>query len=126
MGGAVNAIESGFQMEEIEEAAYAYTKSIDDDTRTIVGVNKFTSDEATDVPVLKIDEQRERSQVERLKAFKERRDSAEVLARLDDVRAAARGSDNLLYPMKAALKANATLGEVSDALRDVFGVHRPG
>ena len=125
MGGAVNAIESGFQMEEIEEAAYAYTKSIDDESRTIVGVNKFTSDESTDVPVLKIDAERERNQVERLKKFKGARDASLVAARLDDVRAAARGSDNLLYPMRAALKANATLGEVSDALRDVFGVYRP-
>jgi methylmalonyl-CoA mutase N-terminal domain/subunit len=112
-------------MEEIEEAAYSYTKSIDDGTRTIVGVNKFTSEEATDVPVLKIDSERERSQVERLRQFKSKRSAAEVAARLDDVRAAARGSDNLLYPMRAALKANATLGEVSDALRDVFGVYRP-
>ena len=126
MGGAVNAIEAGFQMEEIDEAAYAYTKSIDDSSRTIVGVNKFTSEEATDVPVLKVDAERERNQVERLKQFKAARDAAQVAARLDDVRAAARGSDNLLYPMKAALKAHATLGEVSDALRDVFGVHRPG
>jgi methylmalonyl-CoA mutase N-terminal domain/subunit len=125
MGGAVNAIEAGFQMEEIEEAAYAYTKSIDDATRTIVGVNKFTSEEATDVPVLKIDAERERNQVERLKNFKAKRDTALVAARLDDVRAAARGSDNLLHPMRAALKVNATLGEVSDALRDVFGVYRP-
>ena len=126
MGGAVNAIESGFQMEEIDEAAYAYTKSIDDASRVIVGVNKFTSDEATDVPVMKVDSERERNQVERLKKFKSARDSSKVDASLDDVRAAARGSANLLYPMKAALKAHATLGEVSDALRDVFGVHRPG
>ncbi|MFZ9816162.1 MAG: acyl-CoA mutase large subunit family protein, partial [Ilumatobacteraceae bacterium] len=126
MGGAVNAIESGFQMEEIDEAAYAYTKSIDDASRVIVGVNKFTSDEATDVPVMKVDSERERNQVERLKKFKSARDSSKVDASLDDVRAAARGSANLLYPMKAALRAHATLGEVSDALRDVFGVHRPG
>ena len=126
MGGAVNGIEAGFQMDEIDEAAYSYTKSIDDNTRTIVGVNKFTSDEATDMPVLKIDAERERSQVARLTAFKAKRDAAAVAARLEDLRAAARGSDNVLYPMKAALQANATLGEVSDALRDVFGVHRPG
>jgi len=126
MGGAVNAIEAAFQMEEIEEAAYAYTKSIDDNSRTIVGVNKFTSDEMTEMPVLKVDAERERNQVESLQKFKAARDASQVAVRLDDVRAAARGSDNLLYPMKAALKANATLGEVSDALRDVFGVYRPG
>ncbi|MBM3817159.1 MAG: methylmalonyl-CoA mutase [Actinobacteria bacterium] len=126
MGGAVNAIEAAFQMEEIEEAAYSYTKSIDDNSRIIVGVNKFTADETTDMPILKVDAERERNQVDRLKKFKASRDASQVAARLDAVRAAARGSDNLLYPMKAALKANATLGEVSDALRDVFGVYRPG
>jgi methylmalonyl-CoA mutase N-terminal domain/subunit len=126
MGGAVNAIESGFQMEEIEEAAYSYTKSIDDHSRTIVGVNKFTSAEGADIPVLKIDAEREGNQVARLKEFKRKRDVAVVTARLEDLRTAARGTDNVLYPMKEALKANATLGEVSDALRDVFGVHRPG
>jgi methylmalonyl-CoA mutase N-terminal domain/subunit len=126
MGGAVNAIEAGFQMEEIEEAAYSYTKSIDDESRTVVGVNKFTIDETTATPVLKVDPERERNQVDRLKQFKAARDAGQVAARLDDLRAAARGSDNVLYPMKAALKANATLGEVSDALRDVFGVYRPG
>ncbi len=125
MGGAVAAIESGFQMEEIEEAAYSYTKSIDDKSRTIVGVNKFTSNEATDIPVLKVDADREKHQIARLAEYKANRDTAVVAARLEDLRAAARGTDNVLYPMKAALKANATLGEVSDALRDVFGIHRP-
>jgi methylmalonyl-CoA mutase N-terminal domain/subunit len=125
MGGAVQAIEAGFQMDEIGEAAYAYTKSIDDDERVLVGVNKFTVEERTETPVLKIDPERERSQVQRLTKFKAARNASQVAAALDDVRAAARGSDNLLYPMKAALKANATLGEVSDALRDVFGVYRP-
>jgi len=126
MGGAVSAIEAGFQMNEIEEAAYTYTKSIDDGARVIVGVNRFTVDEEPEPTVLKIDAERERNQVARLGAFKSARNAAEVGARLDDVRAAARGTDNLLYPMKAALKAHATLGEVSDALRDVYGVHRPG
>jgi len=126
MGGAVSAIEAGFQMDEIEEAAYSYTKSIDSGERVIVGVNRFTVDEEPEPTVLKIDAERERNQVQRLTAFKAARNDAEVRARLDDVRAAARGTDNLLYPMKAALKAHATLGEVSDALRDVYGVHRPG
>ncbi|NCZ56481.1 MAG: methylmalonyl-CoA mutase, partial [Acidimicrobiia bacterium] len=126
MGGAVQAIEAGFQMDEIGEAAYAYTKSIDDDERVLVGVNKFAVEERTETPVLKIDPERERSQVQRLTKFKAARDASQVAAALNDVRTAARGSDNLLYPMKAALRANATLGEVSDALRDVFGVYRPG
>ncbi|MFM8957329.1 MAG: methylmalonyl-CoA mutase family protein [Actinomycetota bacterium] len=70
--------------------------------------------------------ERERNQVDRLKKFKASRDAAVVTARLDDLRSAARGSDHLRDPMKAALKAHATLGEVSDARRDVFGVYRPG
>jgi len=125
MGGAVQAIEEGFQMAEIEEAAYDYTKSIDDATRVLVGVNKFTVDDEPEPRVLKIDPSLEREQVERLTKFKSARDLAKVESTLENLRAAARGTDNLLIPMKDALRANATLGEVSDALRDVFGVHRP-
>ncbi|MFM8714192.1 MAG: methylmalonyl-CoA mutase, partial [Actinomycetota bacterium] len=80
MGGAVNAIEAAFQMEEIEDAAYSYTKSIDDNSRIIVGVNKFTADETTDMPILKVDAERERNQVERLKKFKASRDASQVAA----------------------------------------------
>jgi methylmalonyl-CoA mutase, N-terminal domain len=125
MGGAVAAIEAGFQMDEIEQAAYEYTKSIDDDERVIVGVNKFTIDDEPEPTVFPIDPTLERGQRERLATFRADRDAALVAARLADVAAAARGSQNLLYPMKEALRANATLGEVSDALREVFGVHHP-
>jgi methylmalonyl-CoA mutase N-terminal domain/subunit len=125
LGGAVAAIEAGYQMDEIEQAAYEYTKSIDDNERVIVGLNKFTIDDESEPAVFPIDPELEGRQKARLAEFKAARDPAEVSARLDDVRAAARGTDNLLPPMKAALKANATLGEVSDALRDVFGVYRP-
>jgi methylmalonyl-CoA mutase, N-terminal domain len=125
LGGAVAAIEAHYQMDEIEQAAYEYTKSIDDNERVIVGLNRFTLDDQPEPSVFPIDPALEQRQRERLAAFKAERDVAEVAARLDDVRAAARGSDNLLHPMKAALQANATLGEVSDALRDVFGVYRP-
>ncbi len=125
MGGAVAAIEAGYQMDEIEQAAYEYTKSIDDDERVIVGVNKFTIDDEPEPTVFPIDPALERGQRERLAALRAARDQTEVDGRLDDVRAAARGTQNLLYPMKDALRARATLGEVSDALRDVFGVYRP-
>jgi methylmalonyl-CoA mutase, N-terminal domain len=125
MGGAVAAIERGYQMDEIEQAAYEYTKSIDDGERTIVGLNRFqVGDEPEPVP-FPIDPALERGQRERLAAFKAGRDATVVDARLDDVREAARGSQNLLPPMKEALRANATLGEVSDALRDVFGTYTP-
>ena len=123
LGGAVAAIEAGYQMGEIEQAAYEYTKSVDDDQRVIVGVNRFTVDDDPDPDVLPTDPELERGQRRRLATLRAQRDQAEVDARLDDVRAAARGSDNLLYPMKRALGALATLGEVSDALRDVFGTY---
>ena len=125
MGGAVQAIEEGFQMAEIEEAAYQYTKSIDDSTRVLVGVNKFVVDGEPEPHVLKIDPALERDQVDRLAKFKQSRDQSKVDMTLETLRVAARGSGNLLLPMKDALRAHATLGEVSDALRDVFGVHRP-
>ncbi|MEX2626865.1 MAG: methylmalonyl-CoA mutase family protein [Ilumatobacteraceae bacterium] len=125
MGGAVTAIEAGYQMDEIEQAAYEYTKSIDDDERVIVGVNKFSIDDEPEPQVFPIDPELERGQRERLAALRAERDNAEVQARLADVQAAARGSQNVLYPMKDALRARATLGEVSDALRDVFGSHQP-
>jgi methylmalonyl-CoA mutase N-terminal domain/subunit len=125
MGGAVAAIEAGFQMDEIEQAAYDYAKSIDDDERVIVGVNRFTVDDESEPEVFPIDPSLERGQRDRLAAFKADRDAALVAARLGDVADAARGSQNLLYPMKEALRARATLGEVSDALRDVLGVYQP-
>jgi methylmalonyl-CoA mutase N-terminal domain/subunit len=126
MGGAVEAIEAGYQMDEIEQSAYEYTKSIDDDERVIVGVNKFTVDDEPEPNVFPIDPSLQANQIARLKAYKADRDQAKVQSTLDDVRTAARGTQNLLYPMKEALRAGATLGEVSDALRDVFGTFQPG
>jgi len=125
MGGAVDAIEAGFQQDEIMDAAYAYAKSIDDDERILVGVNKFTVDDEPDTDLFPIDPALEVGQRERLAKFKADRDTAALAARLDEVRAAAQGTENVLYPMKESLRAGATLGEVSDALRDVFGVYQP-
>ena len=126
LGGAVAAIEQGYQMDEIEQSAYEYTKSIDDDERVIVGLNRFTVETEAEPTIFPIDPALQPAQIARLKAFKADRDQAAVQARLDDVRAAARGTQNILLPMKEALRAHATLGEVSDALRDVFGVYQPG
>ncbi len=125
MGGAVEAIEAGFQQDEIMEAAYAYAKSIDDDERVIVGLNMFPVDNEPDPDLFPVDPELEVGQRRRLAAFKADRDAALLAARLEDVRDCARGTQNLLYPMKTALRAGATLGEVSDALRDVFGIYRP-
>jgi methylmalonyl-CoA mutase N-terminal domain/subunit len=113
-------------MDEIEQAAYEYAKSIDDDERVIVGVNKFALDHEPEPEVFPIDPSLQPMQVARLKEYKANRDQAKVQAALATVADAARGSQNLLYPMKDALRADATLGEISDALRDVFGTFQPG
>jgi methylmalonyl-CoA mutase N-terminal domain/subunit len=125
LGGAVAAIEQGYQMDEIEQAAYEYTKSIDDDERTIVGLNRFTIDDEPEPDVFPIDPALEPAQQARLAAFKANRDGGAISDALEAIRTTARGDDNLLYPMKDALRAGATLGEVSDALRDVFGTYQP-
>jgi methylmalonyl-CoA mutase, N-terminal domain len=125
MGGAVAAIEAHFQMDEIEQAAYEYAKSIDDGERVIVGLNKYALHDEPEPKVLAGDPALEQGQRERLAAFKADRDASRIEVVLDDVVAAARGSQNLMYPMKDALRANATLGEVSDALRGVFGLYIP-
>ena len=126
MGGAVAAIEAGYLQEEIEGAAYAYAKAVDDGEKVVVGVNRFVDDTAEPVEVFPIDAALQREQVQRLARVRAERDQAGVDAALADVRAAARGTRNILVPMKEALRRMATLGEVSDALRDEWGVYRPG
>ena len=126
MGGAVDGIEAGFQQDEIEQAAYDYARSIDNDERVIVGVNKFNIGQEPEPKVFPIDPQLQVNQIASLKKFKADRDQALVAAKLEELKTAARGTDNLLYPMKEALRANATLGEVSDALREIFGTDQPG
>ena len=126
MGGAVEAIEAGFQQAEIEQAAYEYAKGIDEGDRVIVGLNRFASEGDADPELVPTDLALEREQRAQVTAFKANRDHELVAARVRDVTDAARGTQNLLYPMKEALRANATLGEVSDALREVFGAYQPG
>jgi methylmalonyl-CoA mutase N-terminal domain/subunit len=126
MGGAVDAIEAQFMQQEIEQAAYAYAKAIDDNEKIVIGVNKFA--DATNEPndVFPIDVELQRSQIASVKKVRADRDQAAVDAALSDIEAAARGTQNLLVPMKEALGSMATLGEVSDVLRGVFGEFRPG
>jgi methylmalonyl-CoA mutase N-terminal domain/subunit len=126
MGGAVAAIEARFLQEEIEAAAYAYTKAVDDGEKVIVGVNRFVDEEAEPPEVFPVDPALQAAQVARVRRVRAERDAAAVEAALGDVRAAARGTQNLLVPMKEALRRMATLGEVSDALRAEWGVYRPG
>ena len=125
MGGAVAAIEAGYMQDEIEQAAYAYAKAVDSGAKVIVGVNQFVEEEPDLVEIFPIDPALERHQVERVKRTRSERDQGAVDAALKDVEAAARGTQNLLPAMKEALRRRATLGEVSDVLRGVFGVYQP-
>ncbi len=125
LGGAVAAIECGFMQDEIERAAYGYAKAVESGSEIVVGVNRFVEQEASEPEVFPIDPALQRGQIERLKALRASRDQVGVDAAIDDVRAAARGTQNLLVPMREALKRRATLGEVSDALREVFGEFQP-
>jgi methylmalonyl-CoA mutase N-terminal domain/subunit len=125
LGGAVAAIEARFMQDEIESAAYAFAKEVDDGERVVVGVNRFADDEKEPTEVFPIDEQLQRSQMERVRRVRAERDQGAVDAALADVRAAAQGTQNLLDPMKVALSRLATLGEVSDVLREEFGTYQP-
>ena len=125
MGGAVDAIEAQYMQGEIEQAAYAYAKAIDDNEKIVIGVNKYVDKTNDPAEVFPIDEELQRSQVASVKAVRAERDQSGVDAALLDVEAAARGTQNLLVPMKVALVRMATLGEVSDVLRGVFGEYRP-
>jgi len=125
LGGAVAAIEAGFMQDEIEQAAYEYAKAVESGDEVVVGVNKFVEEDAREPEAFPLDPSLQEAQIERLRALRASRDQAGVDAAIDDVRAAARGTQNLLVPMREALQRRATLGEVSDALREVFGEYRP-
>ncbi len=124
LGGAVRAIERGFQQREIHEAAYAWQRRVESGEETVVGVNRFTEEDGERPPVLRVDEaQRERA-VDRLRAWRAGRDGAATAAALDAVERAAAGDDNVVPHVLAAVERHATLGEISDRLRKVFGVYR--
>jgi methylmalonyl-CoA mutase, N-terminal domain len=125
LGGAVDAIEAGFQKREIEASAYRVAQEIDAGKRVVVGVNRFALDEEEPYEPLRVDPAIEEAQRQRLAALRAARDASAVERALSALRAAAAGTDNVLYPMKDALRARATVGEVCAALRDVWGVYRP-
>ena len=119
MGGSVNCIR--FIRAEVEESAWGYEERYKQKQDIVVGVNEYVTDQVDEVEILRVDPESEREQVERLKAFKEDRDKDAVARRLDDLRSACRGDENLLEPMRAALKERASLGEVCGVMRDEFG-----
>ena len=125
LGGAVKAIEHGFQKNEIEKAAYEIAKEIDAAERVVVGVNKYTSEQEEPYEPLRVDPAIEAQQAERLATLRAGRDNAAVERHLAAMRKAAEGTDNVLYPMKEALRARATVGEVCNTLREVWGIYSP-
>ncbi len=125
MGGAVAAIENGWQKSEIERTAYRIQQETDSGRRTVVGVNRFQLDAEEPYEPLRVDPAIEARQAERLAALRSARDGAAVGRALGALRRAAEGTQNVLYPMKEALAARATVGEVCDALREVWGTYTP-
>jgi methylmalonyl-CoA mutase N-terminal domain/subunit len=123
LGGAVRAIEIGFQAREIHDAAYAWQKRVETQDAIVVGVNRFTQDDDTKPPVLRVDEQLQRKRAERLAALRAKRDAVAVQRSLSAVEQAARDDANLIPPIIGAVESYATLGEISDAMRKVFGEH---
>ena len=124
LGGAVAAIEQGFPQREIEEASYRASIRVESGEDAVVGVNRFTDDAGLDVAALSVDPDLEAAQRSRVRAWRADRDRRAVDRSLEGLSETARGTGNIMYPMKDALVTGATLGEVSDALRQVFGVHR--
>jgi len=125
MGGAVAAIERGFQKSEIEQSAYEVSQGIDSGERVVVGVNRFTVEAEEHYEPLRVDPAIGEQQAQRLTTLRANRSNSEVEAALADICRAAESGENVLYPMKRALAAYATVGEVSDALRAVWGQYVP-
>jgi len=121
LGGMLKAIERGFVQQEIQNAAYDYQRAVDHGEAVVVGVNRFELEEEKPIPIQRIDEALEPKQVERLRGLRARRDRGAWEASLRAVEDAARSGDNLMPRILAAVEAYATLGEISDTMRRVFG-----
>ncbi|MBS1153359.1 MAG: Methylmalonyl-CoA mutase [Myxococcaceae bacterium] len=126
MGGIIRAVEEQYPQKEIGESAYRWQREVEQGDRQIIGVNAFKSEQNQPIELLKIDEKVHQEQVERIAQVKRERSQAAVDAALAKVEAACRGSDNLMPPVLEAVKAYATLGEVSDVFRKVWGQYREG
>lgn len=121
LGGAVSAIEQGFIQREIQNSAYQYQLDIEQKRRIVVGQNDFQCDETETIPLLKINPKEEQEQCQRLKKFREIRNEAVWAQCLRNIELAARGNENLVPLILDAVKAGATVGEISDSLRSVWG-----
>jgi len=124
MGGMLRAIESGFVQGEIQKAAYDFQRAVESKQQIIVGVNDFLAQEERTIPTLRIEPEIERSQIARLNALRAKRDSAKARAALDELQRRASTTENLLPAILNAVEAHATVGEISDTLRQVFGEYQ--
>ncbi len=124
LGGMLKAVERGFVQQEIQNAAYDYQQAVDRGQAVVVGVNRFTLEEEKSVPIQRVDDALERQQVERIRALRARREQAKWQAALAAVEDAARSGSNLMPRILDAVEASATVGEISDAMRKVFGEYK--
>ena len=124
MGGMLRAIETGYVQNEIQDAAFDYQRSVETNDAIVVGVNKFQSDEETAIPILKVDEKIEREQVERLQAIRAKRNTADAARAIKRITDSATGTENLMPQILTAVEAHVTVGEISNALRAVWGEYR--
>jgi len=124
LGGMLKAIERGFVQQEIQNAAYEYQQSVDRHEATVVGLNRFEQEQEVPVPIQRIDEAHERRQVERLRSLRAKREANKSSLALDRVQEAARSGENLMPRILEAVESYATVGEISDAMRKVFGEYR--
>jgi len=121
MGGMLRAIETGYVQREIQEAAYAYQRSLETNDAVVVGVNRFQTDQAETIPIMRIDEKIERNQVERLRSLRESRDPGGSADALNGLEEAAKGTENLLPRILTCVESDVTVGEISHRLRSVWG-----
>jgi len=124
MGGMLKAIERGYVQQEIQNAAYEYQQAVDRGEAIVVGVNRFELEEERAIPIQRIDQALETKQVEHVRALRARRDAVVWQAGLRGVEEGARSGANLMPRILAAVEASATVGEISDALRRVFGEYK--
>ncbi len=125
LGGVLPSIEMGYFQQEIAGAAYRYQLEVDRGERITVGVNKYVTGDAPEIPLLRMDEEGEAHHLERLNGIRRNRDGRQVRAKLAELGHAARNDQNLMVPLIEAVKAYATLGEMMDVLREVFGEYQP-
>ena len=124
MGGMLRAIETGYVQREIQESAYSYQRAIESEDEIVVGVNRFQLEDEPAVPLLRIDPALEQAQVERVRALRERRDAPSVTTALAELERAATSTENLMPRILTCVESYATVGEISNTLRRVWGEYR--